>query len=403
MLGKTILLGVSGGIAAYKSAALCSALSQKGFDVHVIMTRSATQFITPLTFQTLSRHPVSMDTFEERDASVVSHIDLADRADLFVVAPATANMIAKMAYGIGDDMLTTTLLATQAPVLVAPAMNVHMYEHPTVLDNINKLRERGVYFIDPGDGSLACGYVGKGRLAEPEEIVKRIEELLNPRRLLAGKKVLVTAGPTREAIDPVRYLSNYSSGKMGYAIAEQARDMGADVVLVSGPTDLPTPSGIERIPVTSTKEMYHAVMTHFPNSDIVVKAAAVADYRPSVVQTQKIKKKDETFVLSLEKTEDILSALGQQKKHQWMVGFAAETEKVLEHAKAKLERKNLDMIVANDVSHEGAGFDTDTNIVTIIGRDGTIESLPLSSKKDVAKSLLTRIVEKLMLEKGKSV
>jgi phosphopantothenoylcysteine decarboxylase/phosphopantothenate--cysteine ligase len=403
MLGKTVLLGVSGGIAAYKAAALCSTLSQRGVEVHVIMTRSATEFIRPLTFQTLSRHPVAIDTFEERDASVVSHIDLADRADLVVVAPATANMIAKMANGIGDDMLTTTLLATQAPVLMAPAMNVHMYDHPAVCENLNKLRERGVYFVEPGEGQLACGYVGKGRLAEPDEIVKRIEELLNPERPLVGKKVLVTAGPTREAIDPVRYLSNYSSGKMGYAIAEQAREMGAEVVLVSGPTNLPAPVGIERISVTSTRQMYDAVIAHFPTTDIVIKAAAVADYRPAVILPQKIKKKDEALVLTLEKTEDILSALGQQKTHQWVVGFAAETENVIENARGKLERKNLDMIVANDVSHEGAGFDTETNIVTIINRDDTTESLPLQSKRDVAKNLLRQIAENIELKKGKNL
>jgi phosphopantothenoylcysteine decarboxylase/phosphopantothenate--cysteine ligase len=394
-MAKTIILGVSGGIAAYKAASICSALTQKGYEVHVILTEGATKFITPLTFQTLSRQPVTVDTFAELDASVVKHIDLADRADLVVVAPATANVVGKMAHGLADDMLTTTLLATRAPILVAPAMNGHMYANAAVQANLDVLRSRGVALIEPDEGQLACGYVGKGRLAEPEAIVQRIEAMLQPpAQPLAGLRVLVSAGPTREAIDPVRYLTNRSSGKMGFAMARKARELGADVVLVAGPSAEPTPAGVSRVDVTSTREMWEAVTARMADAEIIVKSAAVADYRPTEVASHKIKKKSDTLVLTLEKTEDILAWIGQEKQpHQWIVGFAAETENMLEYAKDKLERKNLDMVVANDVSAEGAGFDTDTNIVTVLDRTGRQTEVPLSGKGEVASRIWQLILE----------
>ncbi|ULL17412.1 bifunctional phosphopantothenoylcysteine decarboxylase/phosphopantothenate--cysteine ligase CoaBC [Paenibacillus sp. H1-7] len=393
--GKTIVLGVSGGIAAYKAAAICSKLKQSGAEVYVIMTESATKFIAPLTFQTLSRHDVIVDTFDEKDASVVSHIDLADRADLFVVAPATANIIAKMAHGLADDMLSTTLLATTAPVLVAPAMNVHMYEHPAVIANMKLLGDRGVLFVEPGTGQLACGYVGKGRLEEPERIVEAIERYFAEKQLLHGKKVLVTAGGTVERIDPVRYLTNDSSGKMGFAIAEAARIMGADVTLVVGKASAYIPPGIRTVRVQSAEDMLDAVMERFGDTDIVIKAAAVADYRPAETATQKIKKKDEAMTIQLVKNKDILQTLGQHKTTQFIVGFAAETENIDEHALDKLQRKNCDLLVANDVSQEGAGFGYDTNIVRIYDGNGLVEALPIMTKQEVARRLLLQVAERI--------
>ncbi|MFE5319676.1 bifunctional phosphopantothenoylcysteine decarboxylase/phosphopantothenate--cysteine ligase CoaBC [Paenibacillus sp. NPDC056579] len=393
--GKTIVLGVSGGIAAYKAAAICSKLKQSGAEVYVIMTESATKFIAPLTFQTLSRHDVIVDTFDEKDASVVSHIDLADRADLFVVAPATANIIAKMAHGLADDMLSTTLLATTAPVLVAPAMNVHMYEHPAVIANMKLLGDRGVLFVEPGTGQLACGYVGKGRLEEPERIVEAIERYFAEKQLLHGKKVLVTAGGTVERIDPVRYLTNDSSGKMGFAIAEAARIMGADVTLVVGKASAYIPPGIRTVRVQSAQDMLDAVMERFGDTDIVIKAAAVADYRPAETATQKIKKKDEAMTIQLVKNKDILQTLGQHKTTQFIVGFAAETENIDEHALDKLQRKNCDLLVANDVSQEGAGFGYDTNIVRIYDGNGLVEALPIMTKQEVARRLLLQVAERI--------
>ncbi|MFD0867602.1 bifunctional phosphopantothenoylcysteine decarboxylase/phosphopantothenate--cysteine ligase CoaBC [Paenibacillus residui] len=393
--GKSILLGVSGGIAVYKAVSLCSKLAQSGADVRVIMTESAVKFVAPLTFQTLSRHHVMTDTFEEKDPSVVSHIDLADHADLVVIAPATANILAKMALGIGDDMLSTTLLATTAPILAAPAMNVHMYEHPAVLNNMETLRERGVHFIEPREGQLACGYVGKGRLAEPEQIYEAIVAMLQPDLPLQGKKVLVTAGGTVERLDPVRYLSNDSSGKMGYAVAEEARGMGAEVVLISAPSSLPRPEGVEFVPVVSALDMLSAVMERLKDVDIVIKAAAVADYRPAEASPVKIKKKDEEMTIRLVKNPDILQQIGERKTKQYVIGFAAETNDLEANGLDKLRRKNCDLMVANDVTLEGAGFGTDTNIVTLLDKDGNVERLPILSKREVARHLLKLAAERL--------
>ncbi|MDN4592456.1 bifunctional phosphopantothenoylcysteine decarboxylase/phosphopantothenate--cysteine ligase CoaBC [Polycladomyces subterraneus] len=397
MKGKRIVVGITGGIAAYKAAALVSALAKLEADVRVIMTESATRFITPLTLQTLSRHHVAVDTFDERDPAVVSHIDLADHADLFVIAPATANLLGKLAHGLGDDMLTTALLATQAPVLIAPAMNVHMYENPIVQENIAKLKRLGYHFIDPGEGQLACGYVGRGRMAEPEEIVERIRELLaEPVTDLSGKCVIVTAGPTREPMDPVRFISNRSSGKMGYALAEAARAAGAEVVLISGPVSLKTPQGVRRVDVGTADEMLEAVLRDLPRADVVIKAAAVADYRPAHVADYKIKKTGEEMVVRLERTPDIAQEVGRRKQpHQLLVGFAAETDHVATYAQDKLKRKNMDLIVANDVTLPGAGFDGDTNIVTVYDRDGEVLRLPMLSKREVARRLIGLIGERL--------
>lgn len=393
--GKSILLGVSGGIAVYKAVSLCSKLAQAGADVRVIMTESAVKFVAPLTFQTLSKHHVMTDTFEEKDPSVVSHIDLADHADLVVIAPATANILAKMALGIGDDMLSTTLLATTAPILAAPAMNVHMYEHPAVLNNMETLRERGVHFIEPGEGQLACGYVGKGRLAEPEQIYEAIVAMLQPDLPLQGKKVLVTAGGTVERLDPVRYLSNDSSGKMGYAVAEEARGMGAEVVLISAPSSLPRPEGVEFVPVVSALDMLSAVMERLKDVDIVIKAAAVADYRPAEASPVKIKKKDEEMTIRLVKNPDILQQIGERKTKQYVIGFAAETNDLEANGLDKLRRKNCDLMVANDVTLEGAGFGTDTNIVTLLDKNGNVKRLPILSKREVARHLLELAAERL--------
>lgn len=394
--GKTVVLGVTGGIAAYKSAAICSKLVQKGANVHVIMSGSALQFIQPLTFQALSRHHVIVDTFEEKDPSVIAHIDLADRADLVVVAPATANLLAKAAHGLGDDMLTTTLLATTAPIMICPAMNVHMYEHPAVQKNISILKDRGLLFVEPDEGFLACGYVGKGRMAEPEEIVQAIEATLSPKRDLSGKKVLVTAGATRESFDPVRFFTNRSTGKMGYAIAEQAKDRGAEVILVSGKTNLSKPQGLEVMQVESAEEMFQAVASVASKADIIIKAAAVADYRPAVIHDQKMKKKEGNLVIEFVRTKDILKYLGEQKEsHQVLVGFAAETENVEENAMRKIASKNLDLIVANNVAQEGAGFGTDTNIVSLYDPNGLVISLPQLAKKEVAERILDLALQKL--------
>lgn len=393
--GKTILLGVSGGIAAYKAAAICSKLAQAGADVRVIMTESATKFIAPLTFQTLSRHDVIVDTFDEKDASVVSHIDLADRADLAVIAPATANMIAKLALGIADDMLSTTLLATTAPLLVAPAMNVHMYAHPAVQANMNTLADRGALFVEPGTGQLACGYVGKGRLEEPEQIVEAIRRFFADKELLRGKKLLVTAGGTVERIDPVRYLTNDSSGKMGFAIAEAAHLMGAEVTLVCGKATAAPPQGVRLIQVESAVQMLDAVVERMPETDIIIKAAAVADYRPAEQADQKIKKKDEEMTIKLVKNPDILQTIGSMKTTQFIVGFAAETEKIDEYALDKLKRKNCDLLVANDVTQEGAGFGTDTNVVRIYDAGGLVEALPVMTKREVAQQLLAHVAERM--------
>jgi phosphopantothenoylcysteine decarboxylase/phosphopantothenate--cysteine ligase len=402
--GKTIVLGVCGGIAAYKAAALTSKLTQAGAVVRVIMTRSAVQFVAPLTFQTLSRHHVFVDTFDEKDPAVVSHINLADSADLVLIAPATASMIGKLALGLGDDMLSTTLLATMAPIWVAPAMNVHMYANPAVQTNMETLLRRGVRFIEPGEGQLACGYVGKGRLAEPEEIFAAVERHFQgePGRL-AGKRVLVTAGGTVERLDPVRYLTNDSSGKMGYAIAEEAVRMGAKVTLVSGPSALSVPEGVQLVPVQSALDMREAVLSRLAESQLIIKAAAVADYRPAVVAEQKIKKKADSLTLELIKNPDILQEIGTLKTNkQFVIGFAAETEALEEHAMDKLKRKNCDLIVGNDVSQEGAGFGGDTNVVRFYDQNGLVQALPIQSKWDVARKLLELAAERMAAAAGES-
>lgn len=397
--GKKIILGVTGGIAAYKAAVLCSKLTQKGADVHVIMTSSAKQFITELTLQSLTKNPVYSDTFDERNPSVVSHIHLADLADLVLVAPATANMIGKMAHGLADDMLSTTLLATTAPIMVAPAMNVHMYQHPAVLDNMNTLVSRGVLMIEPGEGLLACGYVGKGRMEEPETILQVVEQFFAEQqgepKLLEGKKIVVTAGGTIERLDPVRYITNDSSGKMGFAIAQAAHDMGAEVHLVVGHTDVAPPVGINVVSIQSAQEMYDAVLELWEDSDVVIKAAAVADYRAEHVASSKIKKSGDRMTLELVKTVDILEQLGKLKKSQFLIGFAAETNDVEMFAKQKLVRKNCDLIVANDVTSAGAGFRSDTNIVQIYDANGLVEQLPMLSKQEVARQLLRITAERL--------
>jgi phosphopantothenoylcysteine decarboxylase / phosphopantothenate---cysteine ligase len=402
--GKKILLCVSGGIAVYKAAALTSKLVQNGAEVKVIMTESARKFVAPLTFQALSRHDVYWDTFDEKDSSKIAHIDLADWADLVLVAPATANIIGKLANGIADDMISTTILATTAKVWIAPAMNVHMYDHPAVKRNIETLFEFGYRFVEPSEGYLACGYVGKGRLEEPEKVVELVDRYFSnrdsERKILQGKKVVITAGPTREMVDPVRFFSNRSTGKMGYALAETAVSLGAEVVLISGPSQLPVPSGIEFVSVTSAEEMYNAVHEAFPTADIVVKSAAVADYRPKETFEDKLKKKEGNLVIEFERTKDILMSLGERKKHQYLIGFAAETSNVYEYAKAKLEKKRANMIVANNVKETGSGFGTDTNKVSIVTSEGSILELPLLSKVEVAKEIYKEAIRQM--KKGSS-
>ncbi|WP_057913461.1 bifunctional phosphopantothenoylcysteine decarboxylase/phosphopantothenate--cysteine ligase CoaBC [Peribacillus muralis] len=396
LIEKKVLLCVTGGIAVYKAAALTSKLTQEGAHVKVIMSESARQFVTPLTFQALSRNDVYTDTFDEKDSSVIAHIDLADWADIILVAPATANMIGKVANGIADDMITTTLLATEAPVWVAPAMNVHMYAHPAVQKNMETLRSFGYQFIEPGEGYLACGYVGKGRLEEPETIVEHLKDHFAEKKpqFLNGKKVLITAGPTREAIDPVRYVTNHSSGKMGYALAEQAIELGAEVTLITGPVNLKPPFKAVVIQVESAADMYDAVFNRFDSSDVVIMTAAVADYKPKIFHAQKMKKQPGENVIEFERTKDILKELGENKTHQILVGFAAETNNVEEYARGKLVKKNADMIVANNVTVAGAGFGTDTNIVTIYDKDGSTIELPKMSKADIAKSILAEVSRK---------
>ncbi|MEH7159816.1 bifunctional phosphopantothenoylcysteine decarboxylase/phosphopantothenate--cysteine ligase CoaBC [Priestia megaterium] len=399
MKGKRILLCVSGGIAVYKAAALTSKLVQAGAEVKVMMTASACEFVTPLTFQALSRNPVYTDTFDEKDPSVIAHIDLADWPDLILVAPATANMIGKIANGLADDMISTTLLAATAPVWIAPAMNVHMYDHPAVKKNMSTLSSFGYSFVEPGEGYLACGYVGKGRLEEPETIVSLIgsyfSQASHTQKILDGVNVLVTAGPTVERIDPVRFFTNRSTGKMGYALAEQAAKLGASVTLVTGPTNLEYPKGVQVVQIESAQQMLEAVMQRYHEADVVIKSAAVADYRPKHVFDQKMKKQPGEAVLELERTTDILRTLGERKEHQLLVGFAAETEQVDEYAQKKLASKNLDMIVANNVTTEGAGFGTDTNIVTLYKRSGESKELPILSKHDVATEVLKEVKEML--------
>lgn len=393
LAGKCVVLGVTGGIAAYKACELTSRLRKAGAQVYVIMTKNACQFVAPLTFETLSNHPVATDTFARPETWEVEHVALAKRADVFVIAPATANILAKMACGLADDMLSTTVLATRAPVLVAPAMNTGMWDNPATQENVERLQQRGVHFIGPEGGFLACGDTGAGRMSEPKDIFDAIEKLLAMQQDLAGLSVLVTAGPTQERLDPVRFITNRSSGKMGYAIAAAAAARGASVTLVTGPTSLPIPQGVNAVRILSTQELYDQMLALCPKMDVVIQAAAPADFTPETVADQKIKKQgNEPLVIRLTQTPDVAAAVGKTKKEgQTLVGFAAETNDVLQNAQKKLAKKNLDLIVANDVTAPGAGFDVDTNIVTFVTQDG-LEKLPKMKKTEVADALLDRIL-----------
>jgi phosphopantothenoylcysteine decarboxylase / phosphopantothenate---cysteine ligase len=394
-----IALGVTGGVAAYKAAELVRRLQQEKLDVEVVMTRAAQEFIQPLTFAALTGRKVISEMFGADKVSpanvdsAVEHVAVAQRIDLLLVAPATADILGKFAHGIADDFLTTLYLATKAPVMVAPAMNVNMWDHVGTQANVAVLRARGVQVVEPDEGYLACGMTGAGRLASVETIAQRVCHLLGLRHDFAGKTILVTAGPTREDIDPVRFLTNRSSGKMGYAVAEAAQRRGAHVVLVSGPTDLNVPEGVDWVPVRTAEEMRRRVLERVEGCDVVVMAAAVADYRLSRVNSEKLKRGEGSVALELEATPDILAELGRGKRGRILVGFAAETDAVAENAKSKLERKGVDMMVANDVTQEGAGFDTDTNIVTLYRRDGREQSLPKMSKFDVANRVLDQVLE----------
>jgi phosphopantothenoylcysteine decarboxylase/phosphopantothenate--cysteine ligase len=392
LTGKRILLGVTGSIAAYKAVELLRELMKREAEVQVVMTEAATRFVAPLTFETLSRQPVLLDMFTLAYESRIGHIAATARADLFVIAPVTANTIAKLAHGLADDFLTNIYLASRCPVLVAPAMDSDMYQHAAVQENLARLRERGIHVVGPASGELASGLVGPGRLVEPAEIVAAIEKLLAPSGDLAGEMVLVTAGPTREPLDPVRYISNRSSGKMGYAIAEAAARRGARVILVSGPTALDPPREAQVVPVETAQEMYDAVLAHLEAVTVVIKAAAVADYRPKQVAREKIKKDERVPEVTLESTPDILAEIGKRKGRRILVGFAAETQDLVANARKKLQRKNLDLMVANDVSQPGAGFDADTNLVKILDAKGGVEELPLLPKAAVADRILDRVV-----------
>jgi phosphopantothenoylcysteine decarboxylase / phosphopantothenate---cysteine ligase len=391
LAGKTIVVGVTGGIAAYKAAELVRLLVKDGAFVRVIMTKNAQEFITPLTLQTLSGNPVATETFNLTQESEIGHIRLADTADLILIAPASADVIGKLAHGIADDLLTTVLLATMAPVLVAPAMNVHMFAHPAVQENIRILGQRGYRFVEPGEGFLACGYEGKGRLAEPEDIVEEVRAALT-KKDLGKERIIVTAGPNAEPIDPVRFITNRSTGKMGFAMARVAWRRGADVTLISGPTSLAPPRGVRFYPVRTALEMQQAILSAYGETTMVISAAAIADYRPAHVAPQKIKKREGDFSIELTRNPDILAGLSQQKGYRLLVGFATETEDVLQNAMRKLRKKNLDMIVANDVTQEGAGFAHDTNIVTLIDRSERMETLPLMSKDEVAHTVYDRLL-----------
>ena len=389
---KKVLLCVTGGIAVYKSAALTSKLVQAGAEVRVLMSESAIKFVAPLTFQALSQNDVYIDTFDEKIPGKIAHMELADWPDVILVAPATANIIGKLANGLADDMISTTLLAATAPIMIAPAMNVHMYHHKAVQRNMMQLHEDGYLFLEPAEGYLACGYVGKGRLEEPETIVANLKAYFsNENKSLIGKRVLITAGPTRERINPVRYISNFSSGKMGYSLAEVASELGAEVTLVSGPVSLNSPPGVHVVDVESASEMYEEVISVMDNMDIIIGTAAVADYKPAVYANQKVKKQEGDSTLELTRTKDILAEVGKRKTGQILVGFAAETIHVDEYAKKKLVKKNADMIVANNVTQEGAGFGTDTNIVTLFTKNGDHKELPLLSKKEVAREIFKEI------------
>ena len=389
--GKTVVLGVSGGIAAYKIASLASMLVKQHANVRVIMTQNATNFITTTTFETLTGQKCLVDTFDRNFEFQVEHVSLAKQADIFMIAPATANVIAKVAHGLADDMLTTTFLACKKPKYIVPAMNTQMYENQITQDNLEICRKYGMHVIDPASGYLACGDTGAGKMPEPETLFEYILQELACEKDLAGKTVLVTAGPTREAIDPVRYITNHSTGKMGYAIARAAARRGAEVTLVSGPVDLKAPLGVKLVPVVSAKDMFDAVTSVSEQQDAIIKAAAVADYRPAVVGAEKTKKSDGNMNIELERTDDILAWLGAHRRAgQVLCGFSMETQNMLENSQAKLAKKKVDMIVANSLRTAGAGFGTDTNIVTVITKDGA-EELELMSKDAVAHELLNRI------------
>ena len=386
---KTILLGVTGGIAAYKAAALASALVKLHANVEVIMTQHATEFITPLTFEQLTGHRTMVDTFDRNFTHQVEHISLAERADLVIVAPATANVCAKLAHGLADDMLTTTILACKCPKLIAPAMNTNMYENPVTQDNLSILRRYGWEVMEPASGRLACGAVGKGKMPEPETIVEHILHHIAMEHDLAGKKVMVTAGPTQESLDPVRFLTNHSTGKMGYAIARMAALRGAQVTLISGPVNLAPLPFVQMVPVTSAADMFAAVQAHAQEADLIFMAAAIADYTPATYVDNKIKKKDGDLSIPLNRTQDILAWLGQNRKAEQVIcGFSMETENLLENSRAKLTKKNADMICANNLKVEGAGFGVDTNVITVITQE-SITELPLQSKNSAANEILT--------------
>ena len=389
MKGKKILLAVTGGIAAYKSAELIRLFIKDDAQVKVLMTKNAQEFITPLTLQTLSSHPVYRETFSLIKDFDIAHIALAQEADILVIAPATANIIGKIAAGLADDLLTTVVMATKAPVLICPSMNTNMYENVIVRENIQKLTSRGYHMMEADSGELACKSEGVGRLPELSDIVEEVKSILTEKDLV-GETVLVTAGPTREPLDPVRFITNYSSGKMGYALASRARRRGASVILISGPTVLSVPRGVTYVPVSTAVEMRHAVMKNLKQSTIVIKSAAVADYRPSVCADAKIKKKDGPWTLYLERNPDIIAEIGKKKKERILIGFALESEDLIKNAKAKMLAKNMDLIVANDVKQKDAGFQSDTNIVKILDRDGGIEELPVMDKMDVADRILDR-------------
>nr|WP_312983218.1 bifunctional phosphopantothenoylcysteine decarboxylase/phosphopantothenate--cysteine ligase CoaBC [Clostridioides sp.] len=390
--GKTVVLGVSGGIAVYKACDLVSKLKKLGLNVHVIMTKAATEFVSPLTFQSLSQNYVVSDMFVEPKTWDVEHITLAKKANLFLIVPATANVIGKIANGIADDMLTTTVMATKAPVLIAPAMNTNMYENVIVQNNIEFLQSLGYNFVEPDSGRLACGDIGAGKLANVDTILDRIVDLLNVEQDLKGQKIVVTAGPTVERIDPVRFLSNRSTGKMGYSIASEAAKRGADVTLISGPTNLKVPTGLSKyVQIESADELYEAMVDNFDENRVFIQSAAVADYKPNEYSDKKIKKSDNDLVINLGRNKDIAYEIGKNKNDKVLVAFAAETNDLIEHAKGKITKKNLDFIVANDLTQKGAGFKADTNIVKIIDKEGIIEEYPKMKKEEVANIILDKV------------
>ena len=395
---KTVVIGVSGGIAVYKTLDVISRLRKLGVNVKVIMTKSATEFVTPLSFQSLSQNYVVCDMFEEPKTWDVEHISLAKSADVFLIAPATANVIGKIANGIADDMLTTTVMATKGKVLIAPAMNTNMYENPIVQRNISILKDLGYSFVEPESGRLACGDTGKGKLASPETIVEEVVKLLSVEKDLKGKSIVITAGPTVESLDPMRYITNRSTGKMGYSIAKKAIERGADVTLITGPTNLTPPQNLKKlIKIESAEDMYNAVVENLDENQVIIKSAAVADYKPKTYSDKKIKKSDDDLVISLDRNKDIAYEIGKIKKDKILVGFAAETNDLIENAKGKIKKKNLDFIVANDLTKEGAGFGVDTNIVKIIDKNGDITEYPKMQKEEVANVILDKV--KLLLQK----